>query len=80
MRYIQTSKEKAKKKPKMYNPFEKDTKEHQIYSEIVKTLTEDDRYTPVELMEMTHRCMESFTLAPDKLKYEQLNLFDPSPS
>lgn len=59
----------------MHNPFPKDTKEHQIYTELANMLTEDDIYTPLDLIEMTHRCIQTPTLAPDKIKYGQLSLF-----
>jgi hypothetical protein len=62
----------------MHNPFEKDTKEYQVYAELVKIVCEDDRYTPLELAEMTHRCIANPASAPDAIKYQQLTLFDPA--
>jgi len=59
----------------MHNPFEKNTKAWQIYNSLAETLTEDDNYTPLDLVEITHRCIDNPTYAPDKIKYEQLSLF-----
>jgi hypothetical protein len=62
----------------VHNPFEKETEEHRIYAELAKNLNEDDTYTPLELAEMTHRCIANPSTAPDFIKYQQLTLFDPA--
>lgn len=62
----------------MHNPFEKDTEEHRIYADLVKNLCEDDTYTPLELVEMTHRCVDNPATAPAFIQYRQLSLFNPA--
>jgi hypothetical protein len=59
----------------MHNPFEKDSQAWQIFKTLSETLTEDDHYTPLELVELTHRCIDNPTMAPDEIKYQQLTLF-----
>lgn len=61
----------------MYNPFEKDTEEWHVFNALRQTLSEDDTYTPLELAEITHRCVANPFHSPRLKKHQQLTLFDP---